>query len=160
MEAASRGGFDLVEHVLAIAERQEDRRDSTDLHAHIANTEHDVCDSAELVENRADVLGTRRRFDLHQLFSCEDERRFVGKAASPVDPVDQRRDLRVRANLSELLVAAVHVTHDGFGNNNLLTIELRDDTKRAVCRRVLRADVEGHTLGLDLDVYAGIGRLL
>ena len=38
-------------------------------------------------------------------------------------------------------------------------VETADDAQRAVRRRMLRADVEGHALGLELDVQARVGRL-
>ena len=52
---------------------------------------------------------------LHQLLGGEDERHLVGEAAEPVDAVDQRGDLRVGADLGELLVAAVHVAARRLG---------------------------------------------
>ena len=112
-----------------------------------------------LEQHRADPLRAGRRLDLHELLGGEDERHLVGEARQPVDAVDQRGDLRVGADLDELLVAAVHVAHDRVGGDDLLAVELDDDAQRAVGGRVLRADVEGHALGLELDVDAGVGRL-
>ena len=94
---------------------------------------------AHLEEDRADPLGPGRRLDVHQLLGGEDERHLVGEAAQPVDAVDQRGDLRVGADLGELLVAAVHVAHDRLGRDDLLAVELGDDAQRAVGGRVLRA---------------------
>ena len=119
----------------------------------------DVGDAAELEQDRADPLGTRRRLDLHQLLGGEDERHLVGEAAQPVDAVDQRGDLREGADLGELLVAAVHVAGARLGPHHLLAVEADDDAQRAVRGRVLRADVEGHALGLELDVEARVGGL-
>ena len=47
----------------------------------------------------------------------------------------------------------------GSHDDDLLAVELGDDAQRAVGGRVLRADVEGHALGLDLEVDPGVGRL-
>ena len=96
---------------------------------------------------------------LHQLLGGEDERHLVGEAAEPVDAVDERGDLREGAHLGELLVAAVHVAGRRLGPHHLLAVEAHDDAQRAVGGRVLRADVEGHPLGLELDVEAGVGGL-
>ena len=101
--------LDQVEHVLAVAEGEEHRSDRAELHAEVAEEQPDVGDAAELEQDRADPLGPGRSLDLHQLLGGEDERHLVGEAAEPVDAVDQRRDLRERADLGELLVAAVHV---------------------------------------------------
>ena len=57
----------------------------------------------------------------------------------PVDPVDERRDLRVRAELAELLVAAVHVPDHRIGGDDALAVETHDESQRAVGRGVLRA---------------------
>ena len=101
----------------------------------------------------------RRRLDIHQLLRRKDEGHLIGEAAHPVDAVDQCGDLRVGADLGELLVAAVHVTHDRIGSDDLLAVELCDDAQRAVGSRVLGTDVEGHALGFDLHVDTGVGRL-
>ena len=53
----------------------------------------------------------------------------------------------------------MHVAGDGFGLDHLLAVEAHGDAQRAVRRRVLRADVEGHVAGLQLDVDPGIGGL-
>ena len=159
MEPAAGRALDQVEHVLAIAEGEEHRRDRPELHAEVAEEQPDVGDPAELEQDRADVLGPRRCFDAHQLFGGEDERHLVGEAAQPVDAVDQGGDLREGANLGELLVAAMHVAGHRLGPHHLLAVEAGDDAQRAVRGRVLRADVEGHALRLELDVEARVGRL-
>ena len=159
VEAAAGGRLDQVEHVLAIAERHEHRRDGTELHAEVAEEQADVGDAAELEQDRADPLRARRGLDLHQLLGGEDERHLVGEAAQPVDAVDQRGHLREGADLGELLVAAVHVAGARLGPHHLLAVEAHDDAQRAVRGRVLRPDVEGHALGLELDVEARVGGL-
>ena len=134
-------------------------RDGPELHAHLAEEQRDVGDAAQLEEDRADVLGPGRGLDLHELLGGEDERHLVGERRQPVDAVDQRRDLGVRADLGELLVAAVHVAAHGVGRHDLLAVEAGDEPQGAVGGRVLRAEVEGHVLGLELDVDPGVGRL-
>ena len=47
----------------------------------------------------------------------------------------------------------------GSAGDDLLAVELGDDAQRAVGGRVLRAHVEGHALGLELDVDPGVGGL-
>jgi uncharacterized membrane-anchored protein len=47
----------------------------------------------------------------------------------------------------------------GSAGDHLLAVERHDDAQRAVGGRVLRADVEGHALGLELEVHAGVGGL-
>ena len=69
-----------------------------------------------------------------------DERHLVRERRQPVDAVDQRGDLRVRAVLGELLVAAVHVADDRIGRDHALAVEAHDEPQRAVRRRVLRPE--------------------
>src|SRR5262249_4804586 len=77
----------------------------------------------------------------------------------PVDPVDQGGDLGVGADLGELLVATVHVAADDVGGDDLLAVQFGDQPQRAVGGRMLRTEVQGHLLGLQLDVDPGVGRL-
>ena len=44
----------------------------------------------------------------------------------------ERRDLRIRADLGELLVAPVHVAHDRFTGDDLFAVELGHDAQ--ACR--------------------------
>ena len=159
VEATAGGGLDLVEDVLTVAEGEEHRRDGTHLNGHVAQEERDVGDAAQLEQERADPLGPGRRLDLHELLGGQDERHLVGKAAKPVDAVDECGYLRVGADFGELLVAPVHVAHHRIGRHHLFAIKLGDDAQRSMGGGVLRADVEGHALGFDLEVDASIGRL-
>ena len=159
VEAPSGDRFDLVEHELAVAERIERGGHRTELQAHLPEEEADVGDARHLEEDRADPLRAGRGLDVHQLLGGEDERHLVGEARQPVDPVDQRGDLRIRADLDELLVAAVHVAHHRIGGHDLLAVEAHDDAQGPVRGGMLRAEVEGHALGLELDIDSRVGRL-
>ena len=160
MEAPAGDRLDLVEHELAVAEGVEGRRLGPELEGEVADEEADVGDAAQLEEDRADPRGPRRRLDLHQLLGGEDERHLVGEAAEPVDAVDERGDLRVGADLAELLVATVHVAAHHVGRGDLLAVEVGDEAQRAVGGRVLGAHVEDHAVvGLELDVDAPVGGL-
>ena len=88
-----------------------------------------------------------------------DERHLVGEARQPVDAVDQRGDLRVGAELGELLVAAVHVADHRVGRDDALAVEAHDEAQRAVGRRVLRPEVEDHVAGVELDADLRVGEV-
>ena len=107
--------LDLVEDELAVAEGVEAGVSAAELEAMSPRNSDDVGDAGQLEQDRADPLGPRWRLDLHQLLGGEDERHLVGEAAEPVDAVDERGDLRVGADLGELLVAPVHVARDRLG---------------------------------------------
>ena len=103
--------------------------------------------------------GARRGLDPHQLLGGVDERHFVGEARQPVDAVDERGDLRVGAELGELLVATVHVPDHRVGGDHTLAVEPHDEAERAVRRRVLRPEVEDHVAGVELDVHLRVGEV-
>ena len=157
--AAAGGALDQVEHVLAVAEAVERRRERADLQAHLAEEQHERGDARELGEDRADVLRARRRLDVHQLLGRVDERHLVGEARQPVDAVDQRGDLRVGAELGELLVAAVHVADHRVGREHALAVEAHHEAQRAVGGGVLRPEVEDHVAGVELDVDLRVGEV-
>ena len=160
METSARRRLDQVEDVLAVTKCEEHRRDRTELYTHVADPERDVGDSRQFEQDGADPLRTRRRLHVHELLRGEDEGHLVGKAAEPVDAVDQRGDLRVGTNLGELLVATMHVTHDRFAADDLLRVEPGHETQRAVRGRVLRTHVERHALVVDeVDVDPHVGGL-
>ena len=92
-------------------------------------------------------------------FSSQDERNFVGKTPEPVDPVDERSDLRVCTDLGELLVSAVHVSHDRLGGNHPFAVEADDYPEGPVGGRVLGPYVEGHAFGLEFHIHPGVAGL-
>ena len=105
------------------------------------------------------MYSARRGLDAHEQLGAVHERDLVGEARQPVDAVDERRDLRVRAELGELFVAAVHVADDGVGRDDALAVEADDEPQRAVRGRMLRAEVEDHVAGVELDVHLRVGQV-
>ena len=53
----------------------------------------------------------------------------------------------------------MHVTANDVGLDHLLAVEAGHDAERAVGGRVLRAQVQRHLLGLQLDVHPRVSRL-
>ena len=159
MEPTTGDRFDLVEYKLSIAEGVEDRGDGPQLDAHVTEEQHHVGDAGQLEQGGADPLGPGWGLDLHEPLGGQDERHFVGETAQPVDPVDERGDLRVGADLGELLVTAVHVAHDRLCGNHPFAVEADDYPEGPVGGRVLGPDVEGHAFGLEFHIHPGVAGL-
>ena len=159
VEATAGGRLDEIEDVLTVAEPVERRREGTDLEAHLPEEQQEGGDTRQLGEGRADPLGARRRLDPHELLGPVHERNFVREARQPVDAVDERRHLGIRAELGELLVPAVHVPDHRIGREDALAVEAHDETQRAVGGRVLRPEVEDHVAGVELDVDLRVGEV-
>ena len=159
VEAPAGRRFDQVEDVLAVAEAVERGRQRADLQAHLAEEQQEGRNPAQLGEDGPDVLRTGRGVHAHQVLGRVDERHFVGEARQPVDAVDQRGDLRVRPELGELLVAAMHVADHRVGGDHALAVEAHHQTERAVGRRMLRSEVEDHVAGVELDAHLRVGQV-
>ena len=129
------------------------------LQTEVAEEQGDVGDARHLEEDGADPLGAGRGLDTHQLLGGQDEWHLVGETSEPVDAIDEGVDLRIGANLGELLVTAMHVAAHRFGGDHLLAIEASDDAQRAMGGRVLRSHVEGHALGLEVEIDAVVDGL-
>ena len=84
---------------------------------------------------------------------------LVCETAQPVDSVDQRRDLRIGTELREFLVATVHVPDYRIGSDYALSIEAHNESKCSVSSGVLRAKVDDHVAGIELDIYSSIGKV-
>ena len=89
--------------------------------------------------------------DLHEAFDRHHERYLVGETRHPVDAIDEGGDLRVRPDLRQLLVAAVHVADHRFDVDDPLAIELGDQPEHPVRRGMLRTDVDRHPRRLQLN---------
>ena len=151
--------LDEVEDVLAVAEAPERGRERADLEAHLAEEQVDGRDARELGEDRADPLARGGASMSISASAAWMNGTSLAKLEQPVDPVDQRRDLRVGAELGELLVAAVHVPDDRVGGDHALAVEAHDEAQRAVGGGVLRPEVEDHVAGVELDVHLRVGQV-
>ena len=154
MESPTSGTLNEVKHVFAITEGKEHRSDGAHLHTEVAEKQRHVGDARQLEQDGANVLRTGWGLDAHQLFGSQNERHLVGETAQPVDAVDERSHLRISANLGELFVSAMHVATRWLGPHHLLAVETGNDTQGAVRGRVLRPNVERHTLGFKFNIEA------
>ena len=91
-------------------------------------------------------------FDGHHIGAVVDKRREV------VHPVGERHDLIPRPVLAELFEGGVQESDVGRDFDHRLAVELADQAKHAVRRRVLRPDVDEHLLGAELRLRHVEGR--
>src|SRR4051812_23083359 len=110
MKASAGGTFDEVEHVLTVTKGIKHWSNCAELHAHVAEKQHQVGNASHLEQHRTNPLRALRSFDTKQLLDGENEGNLVGETRQPVDAIDQRSYLRIATNFGELFVAAVHIT--------------------------------------------------
>src|SRR5207237_6697577 len=84
--------------------------------------------------------------DSEQAFSAERERDVVADRVQVVFAVGPADDLIVLAVLADLLEAAMQIADVWNAPHDRLSIELQNEAKNAVRRRMLRAEVDEHVL--------------
>ena len=142
------GGFlhDRLQ-LLSLTERVEDRGDGTELEG-VGAEEHQVVEHpVELGQQRARPDRAFRHLHPQHPFHAEHHAELRRERGEPVVAVGQDDDLAVVAHLEQLLGAAVHVAHDGFGRDDALAVDDDPQPQHAVGRGVLRADVQDHVRG-------------
>ena len=112
----------MIEYAFSIPKSKEDWRQCSDLNAHVSEKQRHVSYTAEFKKDRPDPLGAWWGFYFHEALCGQDEGHLIREASQPVDSVNKGCALRIGANFTELFVATVHVTHDWFGDNDLLAV--------------------------------------
>jgi len=109
--------------LLPLAEREEDRRDRTELEG-IGAKEHQVAHHAgELGQQGACPRRAFGHLHAEHLLRHQGDAELVGEPGQPVMAVGQDHDLSVVAHLEQLLGAAVHIAHDRLGADDALTVD-------------------------------------
>ena len=102
----------------------------------------------QLREDHPDRLRPGRRLDVQQLLHGQAIAQTVGDRSHIVHPVHIRIELRVRPVFGNLLHAAVQITDDAFGPQDLLPVQLEDHAQHPVSGGMLRAHVENQFRGV------------
>jgi len=101
-----------------------------------------VQDARDLAKHGTDELGARGDLDVEQLLDSQREDLFVGHHGYVVETVEVGQGLHIRLVLAQLLGTAVQQADVGIGTDDLLAIELENQTQHAVGGRVLRTEVD------------------
>jgi hypothetical protein len=110
---------------------------------------HEVIqDAGDLIEHRADVLRTQRRRDPKQLLDREHVGVLVAHHRDVVETIHVADRLIERLVLGELFSRTMQQTDVRVCLLNDLAIELQHEAQYAVCRRMLRAEVEREIVNL------------
>jgi hypothetical protein len=105
---------------------------------------HEVVQNARnLTKQGTDELGTLRDLDVQELLDGQGETLLIGHHGDVVETVEVGERLEVGLVLDELLGAAVQQTDMGIGANNLLAIDLENQTQHAVSGGMLGTEVDG-----------------
>ncbi len=149
-----------LQHLFAIAEAIEQRRDGADVERVRAQPYLVAGDAAQLSQNDANVLRPRRGLHVEQFLDGFAVTQSVGDRGDVIHAVHVGIEHRVGAVLGNLLYAAMQVANDALGAQNFLAVQLQDDAQHAVRGRVLRPHVEhefrriqeGFVLGIEVEI--------
>src|SRR5690606_17186405 len=99
-------------------------------------------------EHHADHLRALGNLNTREFLHCEQIRQVIGDSAEIVYPVSVG-DIRMPGlSLSHLFGSAVMKTDVRNDVDDILTIQLKDQSQHAMGTRVLRADIEEHEVRL------------
>ena len=101
-------------------------------------------ESRELGQHHAHPLGLRRNLQLQQLFHRQAPAQVVGKRRQVIHPVGQRDRLLIVLNFEFLFDAGVQEADVRLAGDDVLAIQLQQQTQHAVRGRVLRPHVQDH----------------
>lgn len=125
-----------------------------------------VEDSSDLSKQCPDPLGSLGDLDVEQLLCRQGKALLVRHHGHIVQAVEVRQSLEVRLVLDQLLSTTVQQSDMRISPHDLLTIQLQNQPKDTVSRRMLRTEVDGimadlaiDTSSLRLEVCASFGIL-
>ena len=148
----SLAGDRLVElhQLLALLEHPQERRHRPDVERHGGDVEQMAEDAGDLVEQHPDVLCPDRHLDAEQLLDREHEAVLLHHRRDVLEPVEVGDALQVRADLDELLGAAMQEPDVRVGPLDHLAVHLQDEAEHTVRGRVLRAEVDCESALVDV----------
>lgn len=114
-----------------------------------------VQNTGDLAEQSTDPLGTLGDLDVQQLLDGQGEALLVGHHGDIVQTVEVGQRLQVCLVLDQLLSTTVQQTDVGICADNLLSVQLQNQTQHTVGGWVLRAEVDG--VMSDLALLRGVG---
>lgn len=114
-----------------------------------------VQDTSNLAKQGADVLGAVRNLDIEELLDSKSKALLVGHHGDVVETVKVRESLEIGLVLDQLFRATVQETDVGISANNLLAVDLKNQTQHTVGSGMLGTKVDGVVSDL-----AALGRVL
>ena len=148
MHAKAGDRLDHVVGLLAIRKHPEDRAHRADV-LHIGAEEHQVAgDTEELAQHYAHDLDPFRHLNAKHVLEVHDVGQFVHHPAEIVHPVGIGDVGMPGLALGHLLGAAMVIADIRHRADDFLAVELQHDTEYAMHRRMVRAHVKEHELGI------------
>ena len=114
-----------------------------------------VQDTGDLAKQSADPLGTLGNLNVQQLLNSQGEALLVGHHGNIVQTIKVGQCLQVCLVLDQLLGTTVQQTNMGICADDLLSVQLQNQTQHTVSGRVLGTEVDG--VMSDLALLRGIG---
>ena len=151
-QARAGDAFQQIENLLPVIERIEQRREPAQIQQEGAPPDQMAGDAVQLGGDDADILRPRRHLQLRRPLDRPDKRVRVGHRRQIINAAGIGQELRVSAVLAHLLLHPVDVAADRFGADDILAVHRHLDAQHAVCRRMLRPEVEDKGLARALAV--------
>jgi hypothetical protein len=149
--------FPIAYHqLLTLLETPQEGSQGTDVHG-VGKDGHEVVqDTGELAKQGSNPLGTLGDLDVEELLNGQGEALLVGHHGDVVQSVEVRQGLHISLVLNQLLRTTVKQTDVGIGANDLLAIELQNQSEHTVSSRMLRTEVDSVVTDLAVNAF-GLG---
>ena len=155
--------FENLEDLFAIAEGVEERRHRSDIERVRAQPKLVAGDAIQFGQDHANIFRARRRFHIHQLLDRFAVAEAIRHGSDVIHAIDVGIEHRVGAVLGDFFHAAVQVSDDALGAQNLFAVKLQDDAQHAMRSRMLRAHVDDEFVRIEIGLLGsfeiGIGRM-
>ena len=128
--------------LFALLEAPERRGQRAHIHRLCGDVEEVVEHAPDLAEEHPDERGTARDGGAGQLFDRQTPGMFLVHRRDIVEPVEIGQVLQIGAAFHQLFGAAMQEPDMGVATLNDLAVKLEHKAENAMCRRVLRAEVD------------------
>src|SRR5207302_6063091 len=142
MHPRSARHLEQIEDAVPFAEAVPEHRDRAELKRGGPEPHEMRVNTVQLAEQHAHPRRTRRDLDREQLLDREDEDELVVLERDVVDPLGIRDRLPPRLLLHRLLEAGVKVADDRSESDDLFAVQIDDEAKNAVRRRMVGSEVD------------------
>lgn len=136
-------GNTLVElhQLLSLLETPQERSQSSNIHSVGQDRHKMVKDTGDLSEESSDPLCTLWNLNVEKLLNSKREALLVGHHGDVIQTIKVWQCLQVCLVLNQLLSSSVQQSDVWIRANNLLSVELQNQTQHSVSSRMLRTEV-------------------
>ncbi|WPK23943.1 hypothetical protein PUMCH_001193 [Australozyma saopauloensis] len=157
VQSSTGNTFVELHQLLSLLETPQERSQTTHIH-NVGQHRHTVVQhTGDLTKQGTDILGSQRNLNIKKLLHSKREHQLVGHHGDVVQTVKVGQSLHVCLGFNQFLGTTMKQTNVRVRTDNLLTLQLQNQTQHTVCGWMLWTEVDGEVSDLGVLLVDQVG---